>query len=65
MSKTPNPAAVALGKLRAKTLTTEHQAAAASALAAGMTPEQRSERARNAAIARHAKQKRKRKSARR
>lgn len=43
-----DPAAQALGRKRAATLTTEHQAAAAKALADSMTPEQRAERARKA-----------------
>lgn len=46
MSK--DPTAQALGRKRAKTLTTEHQAAAAKALNDSMTPEQRAERSRKA-----------------
>lgn len=60
MSKPKNPAAVALGKRRAAMMTSEHQAAAAKALAAGMTPEQRLERSRKAVAARQAKRKAKR-----
>ena len=55
MAAQPNKAAQALGKLRAKTLTSEHQAYAARALAASMTPEQRKERARKARAARKPK----------
>jgi hypothetical protein len=58
MADQVNPAARWLGKLRAKTLTREHQAAAARAQAAGMTAEERSERARKARAARTAKSKR-------
>lgn len=43
-----DPHAVALGRKRGKTLTTEHQSAAASALAASLTAKERSERARKA-----------------
>lgn len=48
MAKRKDPNAQALGRKRAKTLTAEHQSAAAKALAASMTAKERSERARKA-----------------
>ena len=52
-----DPAAVALGKKRAATLTTDHQRAAGLASAAALTPEQRLERSRKALAARKRKRK--------
>lgn len=49
--KPKDPAAVALGKRRAVTLTSEHQSAAAKAKAAGMTADERVELMRRAAKA--------------
>jgi hypothetical protein len=49
MTTEKNAGAVALGKLRAKTLTTEHQSTAGKARAAKLSPERRSEIARKAA----------------
>ena len=58
MKKKPkDPAAVSLGKRRAKTLDAAHQSAAGKARAAALTPERRSEIARNAALAKAAKRK--------
>ena len=53
----PNPAAQALGKLRAKSLTTEHQQAAAKALADQMTAQQRRARSAKGGLAKAAKRK--------
>ena len=60
MSK-PNPAAVALGKKRAKTLTTAHQQAAAQAKAAKLTKEERSAMMSRVVSARWAKHKKRKK----
>jgi hypothetical protein len=53
-----NPAAVALGRLRAATMTTEERAAAGKARADSMTKKRRSEIAKKAAAARWAGKKR-------
>lgn len=45
MAKKPDPNAQALGRKRAKTLTAEHQSAAAKALAKSMTKKERAARA--------------------
>lgn len=60
-----NPAAVALGKLRAKTITPEERSAGGLARAASLTPEERSKIAKKAVAARIKKHGQKKKSSRR